>query len=244
MSNNEWKKWIGVVGRMLLAYALLFVQGAWAGQDQKAKDKVDSPQKAAPQQTSEKASTVGAAANAEPEEVQGKAPKRVMGKEKPSGDGSQEGVKVHGHWSIDICNPDGTLVKHREFENAYASGTANPLSTILSGQGGPLGPWQLQILGNADVGPVHIGDITVQMAAVTVLPSGQVVVAGSVTANPQDPSWVLQSITEVRSLIFLGCVQGVPPSLCGYQYFSRAFPTPVQIFNGQIIQVAVTFSFS
>ena len=25
---------------------------------------------------------------------------------------------MHGHWTIDVRNPDGTLVTHREFENA------------------------------------------------------------------------------------------------------------------------------
>ncbi|HSP63214.1 MAG TPA: hypothetical protein VLQ90_09555, partial [Pyrinomonadaceae bacterium] len=31
--------------------------------------------------------------------------------------GQKEGIKVHGHWTIDVRNPDGTLVTHREFEN-------------------------------------------------------------------------------------------------------------------------------
>ena len=30
----------------------------------------------------------------------------------------KEGIKVHGHWTIDIRNPDGTLAQHHEFENA------------------------------------------------------------------------------------------------------------------------------
>src|SRR6267378_4379919 len=33
--------------------------------------------------------------------------------------GQKEGITVHGHWTIDVRNPDGTLVTHREFENAY-----------------------------------------------------------------------------------------------------------------------------
>src|SRR5713226_6208411 len=38
--------------------------------------------------------------------------------------GQKEGIKVHGHWTIDVRNPDGTLVTHREFENSLAaSGT-------------------------------------------------------------------------------------------------------------------------
>ena len=34
-----------------------------------------------------------------------------------------EGIKVHGHWVIDVRNLDGKLVTHREFENALVVGT-------------------------------------------------------------------------------------------------------------------------
>jgi hypothetical protein len=50
MSRNEWTKWIGVVGRMLLAYVFVFSQTAWAGQKQQGqnvKNKVDSSHKPA-----------------------------------------------------------------------------------------------------------------------------------------------------------------------------------------------------
>ena len=30
-----------------------------------------------------------------------------------SGQGPREGVKVHGHWVINVKNPDGTLAQHR-----------------------------------------------------------------------------------------------------------------------------------
>src|SRR5271166_4250399 len=32
-----------------------------------------------------------------------------------------QGLKMHGHWVIDVKNPDGTLVQHRDFENALES---------------------------------------------------------------------------------------------------------------------------
>jgi hypothetical protein len=31
-------------------------------------------------------------------------------------------IKVHGHWVIDLTNPDGTLADHRDFENSLAVG--------------------------------------------------------------------------------------------------------------------------
>jgi hypothetical protein len=33
-------------------------------------------------------------------------------------DASQQGIKVHGHWKIDIKNPDGSLASTHEFENS------------------------------------------------------------------------------------------------------------------------------
>ena len=33
--------------------------------------------------------------------------------------GPQEGVRVRGHWVLDVRNPDGTLADRRDFHNAY-----------------------------------------------------------------------------------------------------------------------------
>jgi len=46
----------------------------------------------------------------------------------------QEGIKVHGHWIIDIRNPDGTLVEHRDFQNSLTSVGGYALVGLLSGQ--------------------------------------------------------------------------------------------------------------
>src|SRR5271168_3514589 len=32
-----------------------------------------------------------------------------------------EGITVHGHWTIDVKNPDGTVASHHEFENSIAA---------------------------------------------------------------------------------------------------------------------------
>jgi hypothetical protein len=48
---------------------------------------------------------------------------------KPGG----EGIKVHGHWVIDVRNPDGTLAQHRVFENSLQSGGSSVLVGMLGG---------------------------------------------------------------------------------------------------------------
>jgi len=45
--------------------------------------------------------------------------------------GAAQGIKVHGHWVIDVKNPDGTLATHREFENSLTG--ANQGQLLLGG---------------------------------------------------------------------------------------------------------------
>jgi hypothetical protein len=44
-----------------------------------------------------------------------------------------QGVKLHGHWVIDVRNPDGTLVEHRDFENSLEPSAQGLLIGLLSG---------------------------------------------------------------------------------------------------------------
>jgi hypothetical protein len=59
---------------------------------------------------------------------------------KPGG----EGIKVHGHWVLEVKNPDGKLVERREFNNSLVSGGASIsgdqiLAALLSGNATPGG---------------------------------------------------------------------------------------------------------
>jgi hypothetical protein len=57
-----------------------------------------------------------------------------------------EGIKVHGHWKIDVRNADGTLARSYEFENSLVSPNAADvaLSQILSGQATIAG-WAIEL---------------------------------------------------------------------------------------------------
>jgi hypothetical protein len=73
--------------------------------------------------------------------------------------GTHEGIGVHGYWTIDVRNPDGTLAKHIEFENGLCP--SNVANTNYSGDyvlaglllGGSTGGWAIE-LGNPTV-PVN-----------------------------------------------------------------------------------------
>lgn len=51
----------------------------------------------------------------------------------PDAAGPNEGIQVHGDWTIDVYNPDGSLDQHREFSNEMTSG-AVALSLLLGGE--------------------------------------------------------------------------------------------------------------
>jgi hypothetical protein len=46
--------------------------------------------------------------------------------------GQSEGIQVHGHWTIEVHDPDGKLVTHREFENALTTGNNNGTALLAA----------------------------------------------------------------------------------------------------------------
>jgi len=48
--------------------------------------------------------------------------------------GAHEGITVHGHWTIEVKNPDGTVASRHEFENKISPIGADLLTGLLSGQ--------------------------------------------------------------------------------------------------------------
>jgi hypothetical protein len=62
---------------------------------------------------------------------------------KPGG----EGIKVHGHWIIDVRNPDGSLAQHRDFENSLQDG-GQFLTGLVSGYS-VLAGYYIVLVGNA-----------------------------------------------------------------------------------------------
>jgi hypothetical protein len=54
----------------------------------------------------------------------------------------QEGIKVHGHWVIDVTNPDGALASHNEFENELTTSGSLLLADILTRQNS-VGGWKI-----------------------------------------------------------------------------------------------------
>lgn len=82
--------------------------------------------------TSTNAQTNGAspAATAKAQQISAATSARPMKAEPRKG---AEGIQVHGHWVIEVKNPDGKLVKHVEFENSLDPGFSLPSSVFPGG---------------------------------------------------------------------------------------------------------------
>jgi hypothetical protein len=94
------------------------------------------------------------AAIAKPAAAQAKAP--MSPEEKPAAKGAKEGIVVHGHWTIEVKNPDGTRASLREFENALVQPSgADFLAALMLGTVVP-GGYRVDLVG-ASTGPGSTG---------------------------------------------------------------------------------------
>ena len=265
MNSTGWKKLTGNAGKLLLAYLLVFSRSALAGQGQKLTDK--PPQKAAQQLNQKQALT--AAAQGQAEGAQGETSEKAVASEKFSGDGSQEGIKVHGHWTIEVRNPDGKLVTHREFQNSLSASSGNQTLASFLSRGSSVGTWVLQLYSSVSPNSTPCLTTTGTVAVCFIFeptsvptPSGNVfnslTVAGP-QSTPPNPNLVLGGTftagqsgqidfveADVRQ-----CPNTTPPSTPSCTPLSqsgaltvRSLPTPVVVSQGQIVQVTVVISFS
>ena len=167
----------------------------------------------------------------------------MAGAAEPGG-GPAEGIKVHGHWTMDVRNPDGTLVSHHEVKNALTQGGSalagllgrvftNPKwKIILHGEPPPCNGFPCTISEPGSGGPNE--NLTVSVPGGVPVPDGTVELNGSVaTVGGGDTT-----ITRVESWVKLDA-----PGLSGnWSFTGRGVSIPVR--QGQIIQVKVVFSFS
>jgi hypothetical protein len=180
-----------------------------------------------------------------------------------SSGGHAEGVQVHGHWTIEVREPDGTLVQRREFENAITSNGQLTLARILS-RSYVFGNWRINFGGNAGFNcnsyPCDIGESTdadtttgvVKNLTVTENSDG-ITLSGSNTVSVND------DITNVRTLTAICSATGTYPSpvdcitapfgdgdtgsLLGI-FTDTSLSPVIPVLSGQVVQVTVILSFS
>jgi len=185
--------------------------------------------------------------------------------------GTGQGIKVHGHWTIEIREPDGSTVSRHEFDNALEDETPRELARIL-GRLRSVGRWSITIddsdgiavgndrpcvtdLGNPTRCLIHEASENPGMSSVfwnmtlEVPSSGanqdQLVLRGSAIAGRDGTV----SRVETRMAICLGsvasadCTVLVFPGAVTVAFSSRNIAN-VAVQTGQEILVIVAFSFS
>lgn len=118
MNGKKLVRTVHEVARILLTIVFLSSPAAWARQNQQTKEKLDSANRASASQTLTKQLPAITAKTDKPETENTRAKDTVA--EESGSSGRNEGIKVHGHWTIEVRDPDGRLAAHREFENSLA----------------------------------------------------------------------------------------------------------------------------
>ncbi|MBC8273346.1 MAG: hypothetical protein H8E40_00025 [Chloroflexi bacterium] len=172
-----------------------------------------------------------------------------------SGGGTQEGIKVHGHWTIEVSDPDGTLVERREFDNAFVD--SGILARLLARQrtvafwriklipDTPLEYYAVDILEATDgaQGTYVFKTLTVESIN-TGGNAGTIILSGTATAPHDD------KITMVYTNLCTVLSHNAPsaPQFTGVLYesgFTESALSPgVDVTEGQQVAVTVVISFS
>ena len=169
-----------------------------------------------------------------------------------------EGIKVHGHWTLIIRNADGTQASRHEFQNSLLAPGARLLAQLLAGAA-TTGPWMIFLTPDSGPGcnPVNnacsisgpnsgIGseshDLTVGVPA-SGPNAGKFVLRGSVRVP------TAQSFAEVTTQL-VACQGSVAPSACVFDinstlvaFTGKGFPS-IPVAADQTVDVTVVISFS
>ena len=166
---------------------------------------------------------------------------------------AREGITVHGHWVIDVRNPDGTLSSHTEFENSLTERGALHLAMILGRAVAGVRGWTiaLETSGGAPFGENSSGPVSAEIFEAAL---GQVGVAfwrfGTLTAAQVESTVVLKGTATASGVGQIGLVStaltvvNLSGNLQNGVFSATGLSNPVSLEPGQIVQVTVTLSFS
>jgi hypothetical protein len=156
--------------------------------------------------------------------------------------GAKGDVHVHGHWVIDVRDPDGTLVTHREFENSYQGG--NMLASIM-GRLSSVGLWGVNVEGTQ----VYSLFEPLETRVLPSLVSRNLSLSFSATSFVLSGSFTAPSTDSIGyvSTVQAPCAANIAPATpCSVDYLQFTVTTfaPISFVQGQIVQVTVTITFS
>jgi len=177
----------------------------------------------------------------------------------PAGSSSgagQEGIKVHGDWTLTVRNPDGTIAALHQFKNALVTveGAPTLLASLLLGTA-TTGHWSITLgvlgtTGTCGASPVcvitestaafpgHSSNLT-KTVPTTGQDAGKFVLRGSVRFVNADLIGVVStSLTTCASSTTPTCSNG------SFQFTRKELAQGIQVSQDQLVEVKVVISFS
>ena len=159
--------------------------------------------------------------------------------------GLSTAINVHGDWSIDVINPDGTLAEHREFTNQFVGQTE--LVNLLTGKM-VAGGWRIALDSTLDNGTYKLYQIVEEddpqnlssnlEKNLTILGGDSLQLNGSFTGT------VNYSIGVVSA--YLGECEGNAAGVNCYknfEQFSRKPIAPIDVLADQQVNASVLYTF-
>ena len=176
-----------------------------------------------------------------------------------SGSSAATGIQVHGHWTIRVLDPDGSLVQEVSFENALTSPAT--LTSLLNGDAVSGGGYVVATNQNAvssgvgpcnpdcEIGPTGLNaGITFDSSNLTLTLMGTnfetLRMAGSFTVTTTSTIDLVQSWFCVCNGTTNNATQcKASPDSCGV-FTSKILGSAVSVTAGQIVQITVDLTFS
>ena len=224
MKTNEKPEGVARIARRSLVLVGLLVAGLWFAGPSRAQSSAGSAPSAAVKQAdagTSQAQAPPAAPQAPSRTATAKPAAPAEKNSAPGAKGTHEGITVHGHWTIEVRNPNGTLARHVEFENSLDPGFQIPitlagsssaailpggaayLSGLMSGQAfAPAGSWGILLIAPPEQGAVPGPEGGINLLQLLAAPCVTNVAGGS---NIQ-ACWILQK--DVNPLLAGACSTG------------------------------------
>jgi len=150
--------------------------------------------------------------------------------------GPHEGITVHGHWTIEVRNPDGTVVTHREFENALQPGAYAPLGALIAGNSSSAG---LSI--GLDMKAANIDEGAGFGAELARIDGYKTAGGPCYTGNTQQGFGCLIT-TAIGPVVNTSCTPGSAPACSTTLTPKGPTLTAVNVYNGSVVQLSGTAS--
>ncbi len=171
----------------------------------------------------------------------------------PSTGAPQEGITVHGRWTVEVRNPDGSLASRHEFNNALVPIDGSfALTGLLSGYYRAVQQWRIVLVGQAGIcQPGLVTCDIVQHSGPGPAPMGTLT-AIILVANADAPVLRIDGMTQVTNPGTITSV-GTQLNLCfddacagtvARQFTAHQLPSPIPVAASQVVQVSVEISFS